>query len=172
MWVQPSFLLHDAVNMCFPLKECLHISLSKPFSIPKYVKKSMTMAINKMLSGAIGSFVLSFDKPFFLLLNECRKRVFVCLSVHDASESLIRIVQKLDIVLVTYGYSKFFSTPKFHLSIASIEAPDKRVLSDTDISTLERLILPELNSYALHTDAIKVKHVVFKIGVNVSKIPI
>ena len=119
--IEPNFVLHEIVTASSLQKDPPHISLSKPFVSSHYLIKSVAMDIDRTLSNSVGHFNLSFDGSFFLLLNECRGRAFLCLGVNDTSTILPNMVQRLDRILSNYGYGKFFTVPRFHLSIASIE---------------------------------------------------
>lgn len=112
--------------------ECLHLSLSKEFSlqvaqIDSFVRQlanlvqqehSMQLRIDSMSASELASILDNGSIDEILLLNEEKTRSFLCWTVHP-NVTLRRIVAHIDNVMKSYKQPVYYKPAKFHVSIAS-----------------------------------------------------
>ncbi len=110
---------------------CLHISLAKPFYLQKQSIQPFINDLKKRLS-LVPIMSVQFDTNYNscteasskweILVNESKTRSFltipVCSSDHK-SRCLKELISIIDPVMIKYGLECYYSSPKFHCSIAS-----------------------------------------------------
>lgn len=109
------------------VSEGLHVSLSRPFflqlaSIENFVKQlKQRLASERQL-------MLTVTNQERLLVNEEQTRSFLCWSV--AAPSLLRLIHLVDGVLENYQQPKYYESPQFHVSLASVPGNVESLLQE------------------------------------------
>ena len=122
----PRYILDELVIMP---PEKLHVSLSKPFTLRHH---QIEHFINDLKDEVCVLYPLKYSvKPeYYILLNETKTRLFLCLPIDDHLQSNFpSLIQSVDNTLVKYKKDKYYTNPIFHISIASAVIHDA---SDVD----------------------------------------
>ncbi|KAJ1818173.1 poly(U)-specific 3'-to-5' RNA exonuclease, partial [Coemansia sp. RSA 2598] len=108
----------------------LHISLTRPFYVQEHQISAFVEALQEGVGG-YGRFAVGFERVG-TYANERGNRGFIAADVGAGQNSLGGLLDRVDRVMERMGKRKFYSRPRFHVSLAWM-----RVKGEEQIKALE-----------------------------------
>lgn len=101
----------------------LHISLSKPFYLQKQSVDSFLGDLKQRIKKTQMQFTLEISNTLEILHNDDCSRSFLTVPIHSSTSShrdnTGNLLDSINTIVDKYGGGKYYTTPKFHVSIAS-----------------------------------------------------
>lgn len=102
-------------------------------------------------------FFCGLASQYEFLVNDNRTRLFMCIPVDDRPQKLAMLTQAIDDILTRFGQETYYTSPKFHISIASMLPPNSQADSESDKEPTEG---GRSTSWTDRTITVDVTHVV------------
>ncbi|KAJ2737028.1 poly(U)-specific 3'-to-5' RNA exonuclease [Coemansia sp. BCRC 34962] len=130
-----------------------HISLTRPFYLPEHQIAGFVCELESCLRG-LDPLAVGLER-ISTYVNEKQDRGFVAVDVGYGGESVRRVLDRVDHLMVRFGQRGFFRTPRFHISLLSVDL----ALIGGEMSKIGAALGAAMNEEIAHLAAMQIDEV-------------